>query len=220
MTNELKRILIIDDHAVVRRGISATIQHELTGFSVSCDEAGSGVEALEKGAVGQYHLVILDISMPGMNGLELIPRLKAYLPHAAFLVISMYGEEQYGLKALQAGADGYINKAQVADDLLAAIELVLRGERYLSRTLADLIISGCGTDAPLQLPPPKSPLSAREAQVMELLASGLSHKEIGSHLGINSKTISSYRNRIFTKMAFTNNVEMVLYVSEHGLLRN
>ncbi len=220
MSDVLKRILIVDDHALVRRGISATISDELTCFPVRCDEAGSGAEALEKVALVEYDLVILDISMPGMDGLELIPCLKASLPHAVFLVISMHGEEQYGLKALQAGADGYITKAQVADDLLTAIERVMHGERYLSRALSDLVISGCGHETPTHIHTPIPRLSPREVQVMELLVAGNTHKAVGDLLGINNKTVSSYRNRIFTKMGFSHNAEMVLYVSEHGLLRN
>ena len=211
-----KHILIVDDHAMVRRGIATTIINELPVREVICDEAADGNEALQKAADTAYNLVILDISMPGMDGLELMTRLKVCLPDAGFLVVSMHTEEQYGLKALQAGADGYITKGQVADELLIAVDRVLRGERYLSRKLADLLIGGNSTAVPRVINNTELRLSKREREIMKMLASGIIPKVVAANLGIDNKTVSTYKKRIFTKMGFKSNVDMVLYVSRQS----
>jgi DNA-binding NarL/FixJ family response regulator len=212
----LKHILIVDDHAMMRRGIANTITNELPQCNAICDEATGWEDALKKAAETGYDLVILDISMPGMNGIELMSRLKVNLPAAAFLVVSMHAEELYGLKVLRAGADGYITKSQVADELLIAVDRVLRGERYLSRNLADLLIGGNHGDEPETGKDSDSRLSRRERQIMELLAEGVLPKVVAADLGINSKTVSTYKKRIFTKMGFKTDAELILYVSRQS----
>lgn len=209
-------ILIVDDHAMVRRGIATTINNELPVRQVICDEAADGSEALKKAADTAYNLVILDISMPGMDGIELMSRLKEFLPGACFLVVSMHAEEQYGLIALRAGADGYITKGQVADELLIAVDRVLRGERYISRNLADLLIGGRCSAELTASKSSKNTLSKRELEIMEQLATGVLTKIIAANLGINSKTVSTYKKRIFTKMGFKTDAELILYVSRQS----
>ena len=211
-----KHILIVDDHSMVRRGLATTITNELPEFQVICDESANGEEALQKAANTHYNLVILDISMPGMDGLELLSHLKKCLPAAGFLVVSMHAEEQYGLKALRAGADGYITKGQVADELLIAVGRVLCGERYISRNLADLLIGRSVSADVVASQEPDKLLSERERQVMELLASGMIPKVVATTLGINAKTVSTYKKRIFSKMGFVSDVQMVLHVSHRN----
>lgn len=211
------RILLADDHAMVRRGIATTITRELTVPPVVCDEASTGAEALEMIAGTTYTLAIIDISMPGMDGIETLTRIKKTTPQLPVLIISMHPEEQYGLRALRAGAAGYLSKEQAADDLLTAIKVIVAGSRYISPNLTSLLVAKAISDSPEEdsAGPSHNILSNREFQVMKLLAEGKILKEIAFDLEISIKTVSTFKRRIFEKMRFTSITDLIRYVEKY-----
>ena len=211
----MTRILLADDHAMVRRGLAGTIARELARRDVVCDEAATGAEALEMITRNTYSLAILDISMPGMDGIETLERIRKSAPGVPVLIISMYSEEQYGLRALRSGASGYLTKEQAADDLLKAIDTILDGSRYISRNLTGLLVDQAIAHSTELSPPSHDLLSNREFQIMKLLAAGRQLKQVAADLGISIKTASTYKSRIFEKMRFASNADLVKYTEKH-----
>jgi len=204
-------ILIVDDHAMIRRGLATILTHELPVHVVRCDEASNGLEALQKNSNTIYDLVILDISMPGMDGLELLTRLKQNRPDLPVLVVSMHSVEQYALRALKCGAAGFLSKQQAADELIAATTQVLSGKRYISRLLSEQIIDQAISGDLVKAAPSHKTLSNREFQILKLLSVGQIPKCIADDLGISVKTISTFKKRIFKKMNFRNDSDMISY---------
>lgn len=205
------RILLVDDHAVVRRGIRAVLEDELEGVSVA--EASSGDEALDA-IEGPLDAAVLDLSMPGRSGIDLLVEIKHRKPTLPVLIMSLHAEEQFALRALRAGASGYLNKSAAPENLVAAVSKVARGGRYVSESVAErlaLEVAGEGSGAPHER------LSNREFEVMRGIASGSSVSEIAAQMHLSVKTVSTYRARLLEKMGMSTNAELTRYAIELGL---
>jgi DNA-binding NarL/FixJ family response regulator len=179
------------------------------------DEAGSGQEAMEKVFRHKLDVVLLDISLPGRSGPELLSEIKKNKPDLAVLVLSMHPEDQYAVRMMKAGALGYVTKESAPEELISAIRKVSTGRRYISSKLAEEMAVALDTNTPRL---PHQLLSNREFHVMRMLASGKSLKEIAEELIISEKTVTTYRARILEKMKLHNNVELTLYAIENKLL--
>lgn len=208
-----KSTLVADDHAVVREGIKRIIEE--TADMVVAGEAVNGWEVLEKARGGDYDVVVLDISMPGKNGMEILKELKRERPGVPVLILSMHPEEQYALRALRAGASGFVTKESAPDELIAALEKVLRGSKYITSALAERLVLDIGVGSEESL---HEKLSDRELQVLCLLAEGKTINQIGQELCLSAKTISTYRSRIMQKMAMKTNAQLIRYAIKQGLV--
>jgi len=207
------RILIVDDHIMFREGLKQILAKHSDIRIV--DEAGSSHEAMEKVLRQKLDVVLLDISLPGRSGPELLMEIKKNRPDLAVLVLSMHPEDQYAVRMMKAGALGYVTKESAPEVLISAIRKVATGGRYISSKLAEEMAVALDTHAPKF---PHQLLSNREFQVMRMLASGKSLKEIADELMISEKTVTTYRARVLEKMHVHNNVELTLYAIEHKLL--
>jgi DNA-binding NarL/FixJ family response regulator len=207
------RILVVDDHAIVREGLKQ-ILGDVNDMSVS-DEAAGGQEALSKIRGGEFDVILLDISLPGRSGLEILKEIKAERPRLPVLILSMHAEEQYAVRTLRAGASGYLTKASAPDELIGAIRKVSSGRKYVSASLAEKLALELDIDTQK---PPHAALSDREYQVMMMLASGKSVKEIADELCLSVKTISTYRSRVMEKMNMKKNAELTLYAIRSHLI--
>ncbi len=207
------KLLVADDHAIVRKGIEQIIA-ETTDIVVTA-EARNGQEVMDKVSKNVYDLVLLDIAMPGRDGLEVLKELKKNKPKLAVLMLSMYPEEQYAIRALRSGASGYLTKESAPDELIAAIRKVSSGGKYISSSLAEKIVHKLGnqSDAPLH-----EQLSDREYQIFIKLASGNTISEIADELVLSVKTISTYRARLLLKMNMKSNAEITRYAIENKLV--
>jgi len=207
------KILVADDHTIVREGLKQIVGD--VGDMMVADEAGNGQEALAKIREGQYDVVLLDISMPGRSGLEVLKDIRTERPKLPVLILSMHSEEQYAVRALRAGAAGYLTKASAPDELIGAIRKVSRGRKYVTASLAEKLALELDADT---RKPPHEMLSDREYQVMLMLASGKSVTEIADELSLSVNTISTYRSRILEKMNMKKNAELTLYAVQNGLV--
>ncbi|OPX99409.1 MAG: Response regulator UvrY [Syntrophorhabdus sp. PtaB.Bin047] len=207
------RILVADDHSVVREGIKQILAG-LDDMIVE-DEAESGQEVLLKMQSKDYDLVLLDISMPGKSGLEVLEEIKVMKPRVPVLILSMHPEEQYAVRMLRAGASGYLTKASAPQELISAIRKVSRGGKYVTVSLAEKLAFELDAGAEK---PRHERLSNREYQVMLLLASGMSVSEVADELCLSAKTISTYRTRILDKMDMKKNAELTLYAVKNNLI--
>lgn len=205
-------ILIADDHPVVRQGVKQILA-DSPGLA-STDEASDGQEVLEKIRNSDYDIVLLDITMPGMTGLDILKELKRQKPEIPVLILSIHPEEQYAIRVLRAGASGYLTKNSVPSELIAAIKKVSAGGKYISPSLAEGLASKLQTSFEIKA---HETLSDREYHVLCLLASGKSAKKIAEELSLSVKTISTYRSRILEKMQMKNNVELIRYAIQNGL---
>jgi two-component system invasion response regulator UvrY len=208
------KILIADDHAIVREGLKQIVAD--TSDMVVAGEAVDGREVLEQVRKEDWDLILLDISMPGRGGIDTLKELKIEKPKLPVLVLSMYPEEQYAVRALKAGASGYLTKESAPEELIEAIRKVSRGRRYISPALAENLAFhvGANSEKPLH-----ETLSNREYQVMLMLASGKSVKEIANDLSLSVKTISTNRVRALRKMGMKNNAEITYYAIKHELVK-
>ncbi|MBK5095199.1 MAG: response regulator transcription factor [Deltaproteobacteria bacterium] len=207
------KILVVDDHAIVRKGLIKILKESDAGISV--DEAGHGQEALARVLKTRYELVLMDISMPGRGGLDVLKEIKSHRPHLPVLMLSMHPEEEYAFRALRAGASGYVTKDSAADELVGAIRKVLSGGRYVSSSLAEKLAFEMDADAGKL---PHETLSDREYQVLRMIASGKTVTEIAQELSLSVKTISTYRSRILEKMRAKNNAELTRYAFANRLV--
>jgi two-component system, NarL family, invasion response regulator UvrY len=207
------QILIADDHAIVRAGLKQLIA-DSDDMAVT-GEAVDGVEALDLVANNKYDVVVLDLSMPGRGGLDALKQMHAQHPQLPILVLSMYQEEQYAVRVLKAGAAGYLTKASAPDELVNAIRRIASGRKYISEQLAETLAQDLGHAMDDE---PHKTLSDREYQVMSLIASGKTVSEIAVQLTLSVKTVSTYRERILTKMRLKNNAELTHYVINNKLL--
>lgn len=207
------KIIIADDHAVVRTGLKQIIESDpnlrVTG------EASSGFELIEKIQEGNYDVVLLDISMPGKDGLETLKDIKRIKPKLPVLIFTVYPEDQYAVRLLKAGAAGYLNKECEPEELIEAIHRVAMGRKYVSENLAELLAQKLEEAASV---PIHELLSDREFQVLCLIASGKTIKEIAEELQLSSNTVSTYRIRILEKMKMKNNAELTHYAIKNGLV--
>jgi len=207
------KVLIADDHAVVREGLKQIVT-ENRDMAIA-GEAGNGHEVLELARTRDCDLVLLDLAMPGKDGLDTLKELKLLRPRLPVLILSVYPEEQYAVRLLRAGAAGYLTKESAPEELVAAIRKVSKGGRYVSASLGEqlAVLLDSGTDRP-----PHETLSDREFRVMVMLASGKTATEVADALCLSVKTISTYRSRALTKMNMRNNAEFSFYATKHGLI--
>jgi len=207
------KILIADDHAVVREGLKQIISE--TSDMIVAGEADNGQDVLNKVSVQNYDVVLLDISMPGKSGLDVLKQLKSKKPKLPVLMLSVHPEEQYAVRTLKSGADGYLTKGSATDELIAAIRKISQGKKYISSSLAEKLAFDLDMD---HEKPRHELLSDREYQVMSMIASGKSVKEIADELSLSVQTISTYRSRILEKMKMKNNAEIIYYAVKQGLV--
>jgi len=204
-------ILIADDHFLVRKGLRQLLEENLA--FATFDEAENGAAALDLARSGHYDLVILDFSMPGRDGLDLIRDLKDIDPSTNILILTILPEEQYALRAFRLGASGCINKAVDPGDLVEAVKTVVAGHRYLSAKVSELLLEDVAKGAE----EPHRRLSDREYQIFSMLATGKSVGEIADLLSLSAKTVSTYRTRLLEKMNMENNAQLLSYAYHHGL---
>lgn len=209
------RILVADDHTVVREGVKQILSAQ--SDIVVEDEAENGKETLEKALHGNFDMVLLDISMPGRGGLEVLEDILKSKPKLPVLILSMHPEEQYAVRALRAGASGYLTKASAAHELIGAIRKVSRGGKYVTASLAEKLAVALDSKADKHQ---HEKLSSREYQVMLMLASGMSVGEIARELCLSVKTISTYRIRVMNKMGMKKNAELTFYAMNHRLINS
>jgi two-component system, NarL family, invasion response regulator UvrY len=207
------KVIICDDHPIVREGLQKIIGK--SGDIVVWAEAGSGPELMEKLGEEHFDVVILDISLPGASGLDVLKTLQGLTPRPAVIVLSMHPEEQYALRALKAGAASYLEKASAPDELVTAIRKVARGGRYIGAALAERLAGAL--DAAGEKPGHEN-LSDREYQVLCMLASGKAAKEIAAELFLGSSTIGTYRSRIMAKLGLKNTADLVRYAVSNRLV--
>lgn len=207
------KILIADDHPIVRKGLKEIIE-ETPGMKV-VDEASNGQEVLEKVFKKDINVVLLDISMPGRSGLDILRDMKRQKPKLVVLVLSMHPEEQYAVQALKEGASGYLTKKSAPDELLTALRKVSSGGKYVSSSLAEKLAYALEKDGEK---PPHETLSVREYEVMRMISSGKTVTEIARELFLSPKTISTYRARILEKMRMKNNAQLVRYAIKNRLV--
>ena len=209
----MTKFLIADDHSLIRKGLSTLLREEFPGAEVS--EVTDSSALLQEAVTEKWDLIISDISMPGRNILETLKQLKKMLPNTPVLILSVHPEDQYVVRALKAGASGYLNKESHPEELLKAVRQLLQGKKYVSAEGAEKLAASFGDD-PNQLPHEK--LSEREFDVLKRLASGKTVSEIATSLSLSVNTISTYRSRILEKMSMQNNAELTLYAVENKLI--
>ena len=207
------RIFIADDHPIVREGLKQIIAK--TSDMTVVGEASDGQELLEKVRGHSIDVILLDISMPGRSGLDVLKQLKTQWPKMRLLVLSQHPEDRYALRVLRAGAAGYMTKESASEQLITAIRKVAAGGKYVSPSLAETLATEL--DDPGDKPPHAS-LSDREYEVMRMMAEGKSVSEIGEELSLSVKTISTYRTRILSKMNMTKNADIIHYGIRYGLI--
>lgn len=204
------KILTIDDHEVVRRGLKDMFTKESATFG----EARSGAEALDLVRKQPWDIAVLDISLGGRSGLEVLGEIKQLRPRMPVLILTMHAEEQYAVRAFKAGASGYINKASSGEELRRAILKIIKGGQYVGPTLAEKIVVQLSQPGKV----PHENLSNREFEVLCSIASGQTVKEIAAKLSLSDKTISTYRRRILDKMDMRTNAELTHYAIRNGLV--
>ncbi|HEV2195105.1 MAG TPA: response regulator transcription factor [Candidatus Acidoferrum sp.] len=207
------RVLVADDHAVFRRGLKETLAEAFS--AVVFGEARTAQEALDHVRRQNWDVVILDISMPGKSGLDILDELKRLRPKLPILLLSMHPEQQFARRALKAGAAGYLTKDGVPEELKKAVKKIVGGGRYVSATLAEKLAVDLreGSDLPLH-----ELLSDREFQVLRMIASGKTVKEIAEELSLSVKTVSTYRARILEKSGMKTNAELIRYALQAELV--
>lgn len=208
------KILIADDHIILRRGIRSILE-EAPALSVDCQEASNGFEAIDATRKDNFDLVLLDISMPGKDGIDTLKQLRYERPDLPVLILTMHPEERFAVRAIKAGAAGYLNKDCSPDELLRAVdEIMIRG-RYISPSLGKALAEAMDTtgDKPVM-----ELLSDREVQVMRLIASAMTASEIAEELKISSKTVTTYRGRILEKLGLKNTAELIRHAIENGIV--
>jgi DNA-binding NarL/FixJ family response regulator len=207
------KILIADDHAIVRAGLKQFIADE--DDMVVSGEAADGLETLACVRKGECDVVLLDISMPGQNGIDTLRQLKRSRPDLPVLILSAYSERQFAISVLRAGASGYISKESASDQLVTAIRTVVGGGKYVSPSVAQVLVSDLAseTDKPLH-----ATLSKREFQIFYRLASGESVSKIAQELFLSVKTVSTYRARILEKMQMSSNVDLTYYAVKNNII--
>ena len=208
------RVLIADDHAILRRGLIEILMREFNG-AVWCGEAGNAEQALSQIEQHPWHLLILDLSMPGRSGIDVLADLKRIRPKLPVLVLSTYPEDQYGRRMLKAGASGYLSKDSAPEELIRAMRKVLAGGVYVSAALAEkwALELREETSQPLH-----DTLSNRELEVLRMIASGKTPSQIAEQLHLSATTISTFRARILEKMNMTTTAELISYALRNDLV--
>ncbi len=210
------KILICDDHAVVRAGLRLILGEDKDFRIVG--EAENAAQAIEQAVLHQPDLVLMDISMPGTNGLHAIPRIRAATPEAKVLILTVHDDPAYFFQALQAGAAGYVLKGASSSELLAAVRLVLEGGVPIPFTLAPQLLSDYINRVDAHRTPSYETLSARERSVLRLICRGRTNKQIAEELSLSIRTVERYRSSIMRKAGLQNRAELVAYAVRQGLL--
>ena len=206
----MHRILTIDDHEVVREGVKGLFTSGVAEFG----EARSGAEAINLIRDHEWDVAILDISLAGRSGLDVLKEIKQLRPKLPVLMLSMHAEDQYAMRAFKAGASGYVSKASSRDELRQAVLKVIKGGRYISPSMAERMVFDLSTSEKA----PHEQLSDRELEVLCLIASGKTVGEIATALSLSDKTISTYRRRILDKMQLSTNAELTHYAIRNQLV--
>jgi two-component system invasion response regulator UvrY len=206
------KFLIADDHALVRKGLIQLLREEFTMAEVK--EVANGNAVLEEARGQLWDAILLDISMPGRNGIEILKQLRTSGIKTPILIISMYSEEHYAIRSLKAGASGFLNKESANEELLAAVHKILSGRKYISPSIADKLAETLGETEEI---PAHDLLSDREMQVLQFIASGKTVSEIAEEISLSVNTISTYRTRILEKLSLNNNAELIRYAMDHRL---
>jgi two-component system, NarL family, invasion response regulator UvrY len=209
----MRNVLVVDDHALVRDGLKSVLREHAATTDVG--EAATAADASRLARERAWDLAIVDISLAGRSGLDVVVELKALQPRMPVLVLSMHSEQQYARRAFRAGAAGYITKSTSRVELARAIRRVGAGGRYVSPELAEQLAADLDRDT---ADAPHAALSNREFEVMRLLGTGRTVTEIAALLGISDKTVSTYRARILEKMHVRTNAELIRYLIENNLL--
>lgn len=212
MKSDLKKILIADDHPIIRKGLKQIIVEEMRDVQV--DEAADGLQAQQMALKNGYDIVILDISLPEKNGLDVLKQLVSSKISGKVLILSIYPEDQYGIRTIKAGAAGFLNKDSAPNELTDAINTLLLGRNYVTPRIAEQMINQLS----LGNKQPHETLSDREFQVMQLLADGKTVNEIAKELNLSSATINTYRARVLDKLNIRNHSELTRYVIQAGLM--
>lgn len=207
------KILIADDHAVVRQGLKQILAAEFKHAQFG--EAANAQQALERVWAQPWNVVVLDVTMPGRGGLEVLKEIKQARPDLPVLMLSMHPEDQFAMRLLKAGAAGYMTKESAPEELVGAVRKAMAGGRYVSSALAEKMATFLVNDVNIQ---PHEKLSDREFLILRLIASGKPVGAIARELSLSVKTISTYRVRLLEKMGLTNNAEIVHYAFSHGLV--
>jgi two-component system invasion response regulator UvrY len=207
------RILIVDDHPIVRHGLKQTLA-DAADVGEIC-EAANGHEALDLVRQRDWDAVVLDIGLPGRGGIDILKDIKRERPRLPVLILSMHPEDQYAIRALRAGAGGYLTKEAATEKLLEAIRRIIAGRRFISPDLAERLAFELTED---NAGPPHASLSDREFEVLRLIATGLAAGDIAERLSLSVKTVSTYRARILEKMRMKNNAELMQYVLTNRLI--
>jgi DNA-binding NarL/FixJ family response regulator len=208
----MMRVLIIDDHEVVRRGLKEIFEDKFSELHIG--EAANSRAALELVATQDWDIVLLDINIPGRSGLEVLSEIKRLRSRTPVLVVSAYPEEEFAIRSLKLGASGYLNKSLAADEILAAVEKVLASGKYVTGSLAERLAAALGSDVQQSA---HESLSHRELQVLRLIASGRSIKEVAAEMALSEKTVATYRLRTAKKLGLDSNVELTRYALKHQL---
>ena len=206
------KILIVDDHLIVREGIKRIINDSANMNVVA--EASSGMEALEYIWKNKYDLILLDISMPGQNGLQTLKKIKKHDKNVSVLMLSMHSEEQYAMRSMKAGASGYITKETASNQLVEAIRKINDGRKFITQEVAELLATDLYHEQDKE---PHEYLSDREFEVLKMIAKGDSIKIIAKNLSISPKTVSTYRSRILDKLDLETNSDIIHYAIDYKL---
>ncbi len=212
-THGIIKVLIADDHAIVREGLKQIIAD--TTDIVVAGEAEDGLGAIKLVRAHSYDVLLLDISMPDKNGIEVLKQIKKEFPALPVLMLSMHREDQYAIRALKAGASGYLNKQSAPAELVNAVHLVAAGRKYVTPALAQELANHLGDDSGRE---PHECLSDREFQTMVLIASGKNVTDIAAEMALSSKTVSVYRTRLLQKLKLRHNAELTHYAMRHNLV--
>ena len=203
---------MVDDHAIVREGLRRIID-DTSGINITA-EASTGKEAMELICKEKFDLILLDISMPKQNGLQTLKEIKKYNNKLPVLMLSMHAEEQYAMRALKAGASGYLTKDSASNQLVNAIRKINKGRKYISQEVAELLVTDMYHNDEKQ---PHEHLSDREFEIFKLIVKGDTAKKISLNLNISDKTVSTYRSRILKKMNLRNTSDLVHYAIENSI---
>ena len=209
----MMRVLIIDDHEMVRRGLIEIFRDKFSDLKIG--ETGTSRAALERVIRADWDIVLLDVNIPGRNGLEVLEEIKRLRPHTPVLVVSAYPEEEFAIRALRLGASGYLNKGSVSAEVVAAAKKVMTGGKYVTALLAEKLVATLGSNIQHAL---HESLSSRELQVLQMIAQGRTIKEIANELALSEKTVGTYRSRISQKMGLATNVELTRYALKNHLV--
>jgi DNA-binding NarL/FixJ family response regulator len=206
------RVVIADDHPVVLKGLKDIMLESF--LNVTIDEASKGYELMQKVQNNDYDLVLLDISLPDIHGLEVLKEIKKRKPSLPVLIISMYPEEDYAVRAIKAGARGYVTKRTASDELVEAVRKILSGKRYVSPDFAQKMLLDFESDAEK---PVHEGLSTRELQVIARIGKGKATRQIAEELNVSANTVRTYRTRILEKTGLKGTSELIHYALTHGL---